>query len=205
MKAPKMLGAPYTRPNKPFSVERGQAPEIGAKPSLDAPKPLYVDKFTECHVTPAAIAAQMAHYLGEPPQPPQCTLEPQAGTGALLKALEAQGYDPAYIFAIERYNTLAAALDTSLAAHIVNGCFLDFASQSQNQGRFNRILMNPPFRNVKAHFRAALACLAAHEAVLVALVPVTFHHGPEEILAQLPDTTFQTAKVRTKIIRIVRH
>lgn len=53
----------YTRPNKPRRMEvknRRDAPEV-AHPS--PPEILEVDAFTECHITPAEIAENMASYL----------------------------------------------------------------------------------------------------------------------------------------------
>lgn len=61
--------------------------------------------------------------------------------------------------------------------------------------------MNPPFSDVRKHVAAALALLAPGGA-LVALVPVTFQHDRAETLETLPDDTFSTARVNTKIIRI---
>lgn len=54
--------------------------------------PVVVDRATECHVTPAGVAARMARYLG--PTGDYLTLEPSAGTGALIKALLASGHSP---------------------------------------------------------------------------------------------------------------
>ena len=67
--------------------------------------------------------------------------------------------------------------------------------------------MNPPFRNSKNHLSAALELLghAGHDsAILVALVPITFEHDEAELIETLPNDTFSTAAVNTKIIRIVR-
>jgi hypothetical protein len=66
--------------------------------------------------------------------------------------------------------------------------------------------MNPPFREVRKHIAAARDLMGPHghgEApTLVALVPITFQTDGMETLEHLPDDTFDTAKVRTKIIRI---
>ncbi len=49
-----------------------------------------VDSATECHVTPMDVAARMVSYLGPVGDYP--TLEPQAGTGNLIRALYDAGY-----------------------------------------------------------------------------------------------------------------
>lgn len=73
---------------------------------------------------------------------------------------------------------------------------------------YPRIIMNPPFSEVRKHIAAALTLLGrgGHEAhaVLVALVPTTFVHPNAETLEILPTDTFATAKVHTKIIRITK-
>lgn len=66
--------------------------------------------------------------------------------------------------------------------------------------------MNPPFSGVRKHVAAALSLMGqnGHDspACLVALVPITFQHESAEELEILPEGTFPTANVRTKIIRI---
>ncbi|MEP2387369.1 MAG: methyltransferase type 11, partial [Hyphomonas sp.] len=47
-------------------------------------EPLVIDRAGECHVTPADVAARMVDYLGRPGA--FNTLEPNAGTGALVSA-----------------------------------------------------------------------------------------------------------------------
>jgi hypothetical protein len=73
---------------------------------------------------------------------------------------------------------------------------------------FPRVIMNPPFSDVRKHVAAALSLMGrgghAEPATLVALVPITFQHDDAETLETLPPDTFATAKVHTKIIRIER-
>ncbi|WP_298966662.1 hypothetical protein [uncultured Roseibium sp.] len=68
--------------------------------------------------------------------------------------------------------------------------------------------MNPPFSQVRKHIKAALSLLGrnGHDepAVLVALVPITYEHEDAETLETLPEDTFSTCTIRTKIIRIVK-
>ncbi|MBL4656965.1 MAG: hypothetical protein JKX73_03120 [Flavobacteriales bacterium] len=64
--------------------------------------------------------------------------------------------------------------------------------------------MNPPFKKVRQHIKAALSLLGngGHDcAVLIALVPITYQHEDMETLEELPRDTFSTAQVSTKIIR----
>lgn len=88
------------------------------------------------------------------------TLEPSAGTGALVRAAQAVG---AEIVAVEINQNLAKAL---------HGCTVvagDFLEQNGNLGTFDRIVMNPPFSGASdithvLHARKFLrpgGCLAA--------------------------------------------
>jgi len=81
---------------------------------------------------------------------------------------------------------------------------LDFAREREVGLGFSRIVMNPPFRAVKAHIKAALSLLAAQDAVLIALVPITYEHELADPLQDLPRDTFSTAQVSTKLIRFER-
>lgn len=82
---------------------------------------------------------------------------------------------------------------------VINDCFLEWAEQTEQ--KFDRIAMNPPFRKVKQHMKAAESLLRAGGAI-VALVPITFRHDTAELIEELANDTFATAKVNTKIIRI---
>jgi len=114
--------------------------------------------------------------------------------------LLANGYDPRRITAVERHNTLAAHLDERLA-HIVNRCFLVYAKDLSGARGFDRIVMNPPFKNVRAHIRAALSLLTRGGGVMVALVPISYHHTEAEILEVLDSGVFIASQVKTKLIR----
>lgn len=163
-----------------------------AKPAAVEVVPIVtVDRATECHVTPPEVAARLVDYLGSPGN--GATLEPSAGTGNISRALLAAGYTD--IVQVERHNSLAAGLDTF--GVVVNRCFLEYAADTA--ARFDRIAMNPPFSGVRQHMRAAVALLAPGGR-LVALVPVTFDAAGFETVEQLPDDTFSTARVRTKIV-----
>ncbi|QUS59083.1 methyltransferase type 11 [Pseudovibrio brasiliensis] len=194
----------YRRPDKPMMIDVKRPSEIEVrKPVLSAP--VIVDSATECHVTPADVAARMVDYLG--PVGDYLTLEPSAGTGALIKALLASGHSPCELVAIERHIKLATSLNFD-GVSILNRCFLEYVQEVQGKAEFARIIMNPPFSKVRQHIKAALDLLGRHTheepAILVALVPITFKHDEAETLETLGPDTFSAAKVNTKIIRIER-
>ena len=107
---------------------------------------------------------------------------------------------------IERHHKLAATLHS--IGPTLHRCFLDYADEARGKVEYPRVIMNPPFRDVRKHIAAALSLLGrgGHDApaTLVALVPVTFDHPEAEHLETLPPDTFSTAQVHTKIIRIQR-
>lgn len=192
----------YTRPNKPLSIPVKRRRDRGPLERQELAQPITVDKVTECHVTPDDVARRMVEYLG--PQGDYLTLEPSAGTGQLARALLASGHSSCELTMVERHNTLAAQLYA--IGPTINRCFLEYAEEVKGVAEFPRIIMNPPFKAVRKHISAALSLLGrgGHDcpAVLVALVPITFDHDEAETMETLPDTTFATAKVNTKIIRI---
>lgn len=193
----------YTRPNKPLTIPVRKRGEVAPLEQITAPEIVAVDRATECHVTPDDVAARMVEYLG--PQGDYLTLEPQAGTGQLARALLASGHSSCELCMIERHHKLAALLRP--IGPTLNQCFLEYADEARGKIEFPRIIMNPPFREVRKHMAAALSLLGrgGHDlATLVALVPVTFDHPEAEELERLPIDTFSTARVYTKIIRIER-
>lgn len=193
----------YTRPTKPLFVSVKRREDF--KP-LDKPKPVEivaVDAATECHVTPDDVAARMVRYLG--PVGDYLTLEPSAGTGQLVRALLASGHSDCELTMVERHIKLANQLRA--LGPVINRCFLEYADEARGKVEFPRIIMNPPFSQVRKHIAAALSLLGkgGHDRVtLVALVPITFQNSEAEELETLPSDTFATAKVNTKIIRIIR-
>lgn len=193
----------YTRPNKPKFVtvkkRRGQH-----APTFDPiPEPVEVDAATECHVTPEAVGERMAQYL----KIDGCckTLEPSAGTGNLIKAVLEWAPDLPPIVAVERHHSLIDTMSKRFEGEDIRyhqQCFLEYASETSQ--RFHRIIMNPPFKQIKKHMAAAIRLLADEDAVLVALVPITYQHDEAETLEELGSDTFASAKVNTKIIIIER-
>lgn len=194
----------YSRPNKPLTIPVRKRGEVAPLAQIEAPEIITVDRATECHVTPDDVAGRMVDYLG--PQGDYLTLEPSAGTGQPARALLASGHSPRELTMIERHHQLAAM--TRKIGPTIHGCFLDYADEVKGRAAFPRIIMNPPFREVRKHIAAALSLLGrgghAEPATLVALVPVTFEHPEAEHLEALPPDTFSTARVHTKIIRVRR-
>lgn len=178
---------------------RDDFPKVEAAP---LPEVVTVDRATECHVTPMDVAALMVGYLGETCD--RLTLEPSAGTGNLVRALLASGHSRYELCMVERHIGLASGLHKY--GPVINRCFLEYAADARGKVEFPRVLMNPPFKDVRKHIAAARALMGrgGHPvpAVLVALVPITFEADGMETLERLPVDTFATAKVHTKIIRI---
>lgn len=195
----------YNRPNKPLFTTVTRRRDPAPLPAIDLAAPVAVDKATECHVTPSDVAARMVDYLG--PCGDVMTLEPSAGTGQLTRALLAAGQSKFEICQIERHHALAAQLYK--LAPTINRCFLEYAEEARGKVVFPRVIMNPPFSQVRQHIKAALSLMGAtghqERPHLVALVPITFDHPDAETLETLPPDTFALAKVRTKIIRIWAH
>lgn len=199
-----MKRAVYARPDKPMRISIKGRDGFDKLQPIPLVEPTFVDKFTECHVTPDDVAARMVAYLG--PQGDFLTLEPSAGTGQLSKALLASSHSPHELTQVERHTKLASGLHRF--GPVINRCFLEWATEVKGHVEYPRIIMNPPFSEVGKHIAAALTLLGrgGHEApaVLVALVPTTFVHTDAETLEILPADTFATARVNTKIIRMTK-
>ncbi|EKU73332.1 MULTISPECIES: hypothetical protein [Sphingomonadales] len=192
----------YTRPDKPLRIAVKARSDFAKVEIASTPEIIAIDKFTECHVTPPEVAARMVRYLGEVGD--YLTLEPSAGTGSLSRALIESGHSPCELVQVERHTKLLAPLYQF--GTVINRCFLEYSAEVRGKVEFARVIMNPPFSQVRRHIAAALDLMGPHghlEApTLVALVPVTFETVDMETLEHLTDDTFATARVRTKIIRI---
>ncbi len=193
----------YTRPNKPNWMpvrrRRTEQPMV----ALEVPEVMAVDASTECHVTPQAVADRMVSYLC--PDSQSLILEPHAGTGNLILSLLDVGCDIGKIVAVERHQGLCQAIEERFEGlPLVCGCFLEYAEEMAGKRGFSHILMNPPFKHVKKHMKAALSLLDSSiegRASLVALVPVTYEHEDAHTCEVLGNDTFPNAKVLTKIIQ----
>lgn len=196
--------AHFNRPDKPMFVSARRRERFSDLEKVEIAEPLMVDRATECHVTPDDVAARMVGYLGRTGD--FLTLEPSAGTGQLSRALLAAGHSRYELVQVERHIKLAAGLHAF--GSVINRCFLEYAEEVRGKVEFPRVIMNPPFSEVRKHVAAALSLMGrnGHDCppVLVALVPITFQHPDAETLETLPVDTFATAKVHTKIIRITK-
>ncbi|MEP2783940.1 MAG: hypothetical protein ABJO67_11550 [Pseudoruegeria sp.] len=192
----------YNRPNKPLTIPVRKRREPEALTPMDTPEITTVDAATECHVTPDDVARRMVEYLG--PQGDYYTLEPQAGTGQIVRALLESGHSENELLMIERHIKLASGLYKY--GPTINRCFLEYTDDMRGKVHFPRIIMNPPFRTVRKHISAALElldpCGHSDGATLVALVPITFKHDDAETMEVLGPDTFANAKVTTKIVRV---
>lgn len=120
-------------------------------------------KLFQFYETPAVLAQSLAEQLDV--RSGDVVLEPSAGRGALLKALDLTVDEAiSYSFvAVEldpkNIEALRTEFDISSGHRIVEGDFTQFAKSTEL--RFDRVLMNPPFRNQQdaLHIRAAFGLL----------------------------------------------
>lgn len=201
-----MKSSLYSRPNKPKTVTVHDRTRTGA-PEMALPvhkNIVTLDRSTECHVTPPDVAAYMVDVLEL--KPTHRLLEPQAGTGNLAQAALDDGHPSDRMTLTERSGELCHVLRERFeSVTTIQTCFLEFENEGSHAQRFDRVLANPPFRKTKQHMEAALRLLSRDEsddAMLVALVPITYEHPYAELIDVLPNDTFALAKVNTKIIRI---
>tara|TARA_Y100000782_G_scaffold109957_1_gene135597 strand:- start:1682 stop:2266 length:585 start_codon:yes stop_codon:yes gene_type:complete len=188
----------YQRPNKPFRAPIVERKKVLVAPS-PLPEPIAIHYTTECHVTPPDVALRMASYI---PPLHKTVLEPHCGTGNLVAALLENGFSLKDITAVELSGDLIQVVNNRFPGlPLMPGCFLNYARKCCK--RYSSILMNPPFKHVKLHMNAALGLLEKGGG-LIALVPVSYSHPDETLLEKLPQDTFHTAKVNTKIIKIIK-
>jgi len=90
--------------------------------------------------TPQDVAERMVELADI--QPGQRVLEPSAGTGNLLKAMP-NVRPEGEVVAVELNQQLAALLDEQADQTICG----DFLAQNGNLGTFDRVVMNPPFKD----------------------------------------------------------
>ena len=182
-----MKASVYSPPRKSRRLEviRKTVAPLGA---LQSPSVVEVGAGTECHVTPPEVAARMVDYLELSPD--LSVLEPSAGTGNIIDALKGHKN----ITAVELNYSLCKILRNRI--NPIQQCFLEYAAEPRS---FDRVIMNPPFKKIKAHINAALNCLAPG-GLLIALVPITYDGG--EVIETLSNDTFAHARVNTKIVRI---
>ncbi len=112
--------------------------------------------------TPVSLARRMAEAAGI--QPGHRVLEPSAGTGRLIDAIRKVQH-PGHLIAVEHSATLAEGLKTKYQpgdATIVCADFLECDGGRQWLGPFDRVVMNPPFKDGTdiRHIQHARAMLA---------------------------------------------
>jgi hypothetical protein len=155
--------------------------------------------------TPPALAACMATLAGI--EYKDRVLEPSAGTGNLLRAI-VEAEPTAKIHAVEINRALCDALPASLMADGEALCADFLTCTTEQLGRFNKILMNPPFANGAdvVHIKHALHFLE-RDGVLVALCA----NGPRQqkelrplatTWEELPEGTFADTSVRAVLMAV---
>lgn len=92
--------------------------------------------------TPPAIAARMVELLDI--EPDQSILEPSAGSGSLIDAIKGVRV---FITAVEiEYNLYNRLRGHHGISHLIHDDFLNLTTKTiESQGKFDRIIMNPPF------------------------------------------------------------
>lgn len=205
-----MNSSVYARPDKPRFMETYFRGRYKVKSdSFQISNPIELDKATECHVTPLTVAKRMVEYSEVRNN---SVLEPSAGTGNLIQALLNDGNSE--ITAVEKNPELSRYLTNNFEnIETINMCLLNYAN-SYDRKKFPRIIMNPPFREVKKHISSAFSLLGLNghfsanntgPATLVALVPSNFDYPDAVTMERLNRNTFSTTSVMTKIIRIRRY
>jgi protein-L-isoaspartate O-methyltransferase len=152
--------------------------------------------------TPPDLAARMVELADI--EPGQRVLEPSAGTGAILRELDAFG-DSCEVTAVEISHTLADALRAR--SHTKTKVLAeDFLECNGNLGQFDRIVMNPPFADgadIK-HIRHAMTLIKPGGRIVAicangprqqaALKPLA--EGSKGLWEELPEGTFAGTGVR---------
>ncbi len=193
----------YMRPDKPMFLEvKDRSELILEKQPVQRLTIPVVDKSTECHVTPKDVAQRMVQYAS--PGADEIVLEPEGGTGNIVAEILDYGVSPHGVHIVEREFSLFAYLVKRFETKpvkLTKGCFLDFVRKTDL--RAGCIIMNPPFKPVMKHIEAAMRVLSPFGCI-VALVPESFEYPNMIELEKLPDTTFSTTKVRTKIVYLTK-
>lgn len=190
----------YSRPDKPMfiPVKRRSHLELGVTLLKTEAIPV-VDKSTECHVTPPEVCQRMVDYAE--PNKTDIVIEPHFGTGNILDAmLNSDDISSKNIIGVERHIALFGYTTRRLENHelnLFNDCFLEYAKNAKE--KVDIAILNPPFKKLLLHFEAAISLLNSGGRI-IALVPTNFDYEGAIELEKLPDTTFLTTKVSTKII-----
>jgi hypothetical protein len=144
-----LAGTPSTETTKPTEAEP-EAAEAEQAEAFDALKQtlkagVQVVSAPQLFPTPADLVQKMIYAAGLHKYPALRILEPSAGTGAILRGLEP--WDTAEVVAVEVNRQLVERLAAIKWPGNVSVCLNDFLSCNGDLGKFDRILMNPPFEN----------------------------------------------------------
>ena len=189
----------YSRPDKPLFISVVTKKHVTLDVNVSTKETIpAVDKRTECHVTPPEVCQRMIDYA----EIDKCdvVIEPQFGTGNIIYEMLNAGVYSNNIIGIERNIDLFGFTQKRLEKYdlrLINDCFLNYAKSAKIKA--DKIIFNPPFSKCLKHFEAALSCLKPG-GVAIALVPTSFNYDGAVKLEDLPETTFSTTKVLTKII-----
>lgn len=155
--------------------------------------------------TPCHIVEKMIDYADI--EPDHTILEPSAGTGAIVQALIDRGHAWEKIHIVEKDRHLCDLLTTKFK-RVYSGDFLERESFELG-GKFDRIIMNPPFKNGEdiKHIKHALTMLKPG-GILVAICANGPRQGEQlQILADhweaLPPGTFKEAGTNVNAAMLV--
>ncbi len=152
--------------------------------------------------TPAAIAERMADLAQL--EPGLCVLEPSAGTGNLVRAVLDRV--DTEVLAYEVNSGLCAKLSQTFPSYKLQVRCKDFLSVTDFQGRYPRVLMNPPFANAQdiAHIIHARKFLAPGGILVAICAAGPRQHAQLQPIAdsweELPAGTFEGTNVRTILL-----
>lgn len=138
------------RAHKPKPQSEDDQSFTAMKDALRSGTPVQVVTAPQLFPTPAALAQRMVQLaeLGLS----DSVLEPSAGTGAILDAIDGARCRPAYVTAVEINPQLCQRLRARDQIHsggplrVVEGDFLEQTPETIGS-HFDRVLMNPPFSN----------------------------------------------------------
>lgn len=151
----------FDQPATPAAVRQYQAPEPTKFDALKDTLAAGVKVVTapQLFPTPLDLAARMVN-IGDV-RPGHEVLEPSAGTGNILKAIKGRftGFDVPITTAVEVSISLADQLRLNCPGSRIECA--DFMECNGNLGKFDRIIMNPPFENGSdiKHIKHALTFL----------------------------------------------
>lgn len=111
--------------------------------ALRGVEPVRVVTAPQLFPTPSAIVEKMIDYLD--PYEGELILEPSAGTGNIVEGLINRGLDVNNIYIAEINNALCNQLSKDYG-RVYPGDFLERGAWELG-GSFDRIIMNPPFKN----------------------------------------------------------